>query len=74
MEPFVRLLPLEVYKAYLKWDEGYFAAQKTDSELKQSGVAHEEIKFPTLEDLLELKRFLICILYHSGFSFNLTPE
>lgn len=75
MEPFVRLLEFEAYEAYLKWDQGYFAArQEMDSELKQSGVIHHgEINFPTLEDLLELKRcdlhffyFMITMSFHTS--------
>lgn len=57
MEPFVRLMSLEAYEAFLKWDADFFKeAGAKMAELVKSGVHTRPIHFPTLLQLLELKR------------------
>lgn len=70
LEPFFRRhKTLEEYAAFLKWDSDYFCDQaKGNRELVRVGLdLRKRFNFPTLKDLLEVKRFVLDLKF--GFDF-----
>lgn len=58
MEPFLRRLgTLKQYVAYLNGDEKFFKDEAEGNEVSVTGCSRWPVRFPTVQELLELKRF-----------------
>lgn len=62
LEPFFRReMPFEDYKAYLHGDASHLnrLCEERGDEIVLAGVMKSQVRFPTLLELLELKRYVL---------------